>query len=45
MAGARVSNKTRVAGLGVVGLSKDSARIAYLTKAQIQFKLLAIGIP
>jgi hypothetical protein len=44
MAGAMVSNKTRVAGLGVVGLSKGSARIAYLTKAQIQFKLLAIGI-
>jgi transposase len=44
MADAMVSNKTRVAGLGVVGLFKGSARIAYLTKAQIQFKLLAIGM-
>jgi hypothetical protein len=44
MAGAMVSNKTRVAGLGVVGLSKGSARVAYLTKAQIQFKLLALEI-
>jgi hypothetical protein len=44
MAGAIVSNKTWVAGLGKVGLSKGSARIAYLTKAQIHFEILAIGI-
>jgi hypothetical protein len=44
MAGAMVSNKARVAGLGVVGLCTGSTPVAYLTKAQIQLKLLAFAI-
>lgn len=44
MAGGMVSNKARLASLGVVGLSNGSARVTYLKKEKIQFKLLAFGI-
>jgi hypothetical protein len=45
MGDAMVSNKTGLLSSGAVRLcARGSARIAYLPKAQIQFKLLAIGI-
>ncbi|MGH8606793.1 MAG: hypothetical protein ACREX9_05070 [Gammaproteobacteria bacterium] len=44
MAGAMVCNKTLLAGSGAVGLCTGSTGIAYLTKAQIQFNLISLGI-